>query len=124
MIRVSSKNVFCNYASMTFVMFYFRLSLVTYDFTLNNFFSEEEPKNKMFLRLNYLHIAKAALRCSSYFSAIYFAEQWTRESVDQLPTQNNKIVRKNILERYCQNFKDDGEVLQDILRQVRMPTIS
>jgi hypothetical protein len=44
--------------------------------------ADKWQNNFWLLDLNYLHVAKAALDCSDYFSAILFADVWCLKTLE------------------------------------------
>lgn len=73
--------------------------------------------DKNFLDINYLHIAKAAYDCSSYFTAVFYAELWCRQKIQSSQQYRKDTRRLNIIEYICQQHHDESEIMQKILRQ-------
>ncbi|XP_008559414.1 serine-protein kinase ATM [Microplitis demolitor] len=73
-----------------------------------------QSDNNFILKLNYLHIAKAAQYCSAYFTSVLYAELYcetfkreTTESIDNIST----------IDFICEKNNTDGKSLQNILRK-------
>jgi ataxia telangiectasia mutated family protein len=69
-------------------------------------------KQKLLSDLNYLHVAHAALFCSSYFSSIFYSELWGMD-------RKSALVRRKLagsIDELCDD-SEDGKALHEILLQ-------
>ncbi|CAL7943643.1 unnamed protein product [Xylocopa violacea] len=65
-----------------------------------------------FLKLNYIHIAKAAQYCSAFFTAILYAEM----SCDAILNDDNKFTNVSKIDSVYELSPQQGKVIQNILR--------
>ncbi|KAF4528155.1 hypothetical protein B566_EDAN016919, partial [Ephemera danica] len=70
------------------------------------------PSQKLLSHLNYLHVAHAALFCSSYFSSIFYAELWGMERKSAVTDRH--CTRS--IDEVCDS-SEEGKSLHEILLQ-------
>ncbi|KDR18216.1 Serine-protein kinase ATM [Zootermopsis nevadensis] len=77
----------------------------------------KEGTNSQCLELNYLHVAQAAQFCSAYFTSILYAELWCDDSRESMDIDCAGGQSLSSLEYICDRSAQNGETLQNILKE-------
>ena len=70
--------------------------------------------------INYLHVARAALDCNSYFAACLYCDLWCQRIKETCPELENEfstmILNSSLLDTLHDTFEGNSELLKDIKR--------
>ena len=82
--------------------------------------STEWGKNFWIVGINYLHVARAAIDCNSYFAACLYCDIWCQQIKDRYPQLKEEFSTKSfsfsLLDILHENFDGNIDMQSDIER--------